>query len=60
MKRSEARAQAEPSSGRPVRLRDRFASPPPAEADRDLPLLRNYEEMQLGWFWSTDGEGEIT
>jgi diguanylate cyclase (GGDEF)-like protein len=23
-------------------------------------LLRNYEEMKLGWFWATDAEGQIT
>ncbi|MCW3847730.1 EAL domain-containing protein [Sphingomonas sp. LB-2] len=31
-----------------------------AEQDEHSRLLRNYEEMGLGWFWATDAEGRIT
>jgi len=28
--------------------------------DEHSRLLRNYEEMRLGWFWATNAEGQIT
>ncbi len=31
-----------------------------AEKDEHSRLLRNYEEMALGWFWATNAEGQIT
>jgi len=31
-----------------------------AEKDEHSRLLRNYEEMALGWFWATDADGRIT
>ncbi|MEZ0244565.1 MAG: putative bifunctional diguanylate cyclase/phosphodiesterase [Sphingomonas sp.] len=31
-----------------------------ADRDEHSRLLRNYEDMELGWFWATDAEGRIT
>ncbi|MDF7774448.1 EAL domain-containing protein [Sphingomonas sp. AOB5] len=36
------------------------ASRDAAVRDQHSRLLRNYEDMELGWFWSTNAEGEIT
>lgn len=66
MRKEEGRQGAD-TAARSRRLRDRlvpFAGPGAAAAaaqDRELPLLlRNYEEMKLGWFWATDAEGHLT
>ncbi|RYY23770.1 MAG: EAL domain-containing protein [Sphingomonadales bacterium] len=39
-----------------------FARRAPADilAAEHLRLFRNYEAMELGWFWATDAEGQIT
>ncbi|RYY41089.1 MAG: diguanylate cyclase, partial [Sphingomonadales bacterium] len=33
---------------------------PDAHAAEHLRLFRNYEAMELGWFWASDAEGRIT
>jgi diguanylate cyclase (GGDEF)-like protein/PAS domain S-box-containing protein len=42
--------------------RARWSSAPREDPVKDehSRLLRNYEEMALGWFWATDAEGRIT